>query len=109
MHKFRITLIVVLSLFAGSVFAQTVVSGTVTVLFASPGNQAFDSRQCTFFQINNVEPWYAISISDPGYESELILLRDSFEFSRPLSFLTYSGAQTCGWFPAYDLYIGTEH
>ena len=109
MRKCRIALTILLSLFASSALAQTEVTGTVTVLYASPGNQTFDSRQCTFFQVNSAEPWYAIPFTDPGYESELILLRDSFEFGRPLTFTTYPGALTCGWFSAFDLYMGTAY
>jgi|SRR5271170_2812466 len=109
MLNFRIALPIVLSLFASSAFAQTEVSGPVTVLYASPGNQMLDSRQCTFFQINSAKPWYGIPFSDPGYESELILLRDSFGSGRPLSFTTYPGALACGVYAAFDLYMGAAY
>ena len=107
--KFGVAFTMVLSLFASSSFAQTEVSGTVSVLYASPGSDFLDPRKCTFFQINNADPWYAIPFSDPGYESELILLRDSYIFGRTLNFTTYPGAPTCGWSSAYDIYIGTAH
>jgi hypothetical protein len=89
--------------------AQVDVSGPVTVLFSSPASSATDSRPCTFFQINAALPWYGIALSDPGYESELILLRDSLESQIPLTFTTYSGAVNCGAAIAYDLYLGMQH
>jgi len=106
MGKLGIAFAMILSLFSGSAFAQSQVSGKVTVLYAPPG-QAYDSRKCTFFQMNGGKNWYAIPFNDPGYESELILLRDSFLSGQTLTFVTEAIATTCGWFPAYDLYMGT--
>ena len=68
---FRLLIGLILSLLASSTSAQTIISGVVTALYASPGSQTFDPRQCTFFQVNNAGPWYAIPLNDPGYESEL--------------------------------------
>ena len=98
---FRLLIGLILSLLASSTSAQTIISGVVTALYASPGSQTFDPRQCTFFQVNNAGTWYAIPLNDPGYESELIILRDSFEFQRVIGFTTYPGYLVCGWHSAY--------
>jgi hypothetical protein len=109
MRTFPVLLALTLSLFASSTSAQTPISGVVTALYASPGSQAFDPRQCTFFQVNNALQWYAIPLNDPGYESELIILRDSFEFQRVIGFWTYSAYPVCGSASAFDLYAGTPN
>jgi hypothetical protein len=93
--------------YANHTSAQTLITGVVTVLFASPGSQAFDSRQCTFFQVNNAEPWYAIPLNDPGYESELFIIRDSFQFQHVIGFWTSPAYPVCGLSSAYDLFAGT--
>jgi hypothetical protein len=107
--KSPITLAIILSFLSSSGFAQIIyVTGPVTALYTSPG-QIFDTRNCTFFQVNNSQPWYAIPFSDPGYEGELIILRDSFEFSRNITFATDPAIPTCGLASAFDLFVGTAH
>jgi hypothetical protein len=106
----RIKIVIILTLmYASPTSAQTLITGVVTVLYASPGSQPLDPRQCTFFQVNNAEPWYAIPLNDPGYESELIIIRDSFEFQHVIGFVTYPAYPVCGADPAYDLFVGTPH
>jgi len=50
MRAFGILLALILSLLASSASAQTIISGVVAALYASPGCQLFEPRQCTFFQ-----------------------------------------------------------
>jgi hypothetical protein len=96
-------------MYASPTSAQTYITGVVTALYASPGSQALDSRQCTFFQVNNAQPWYAISLNDPGYESELIIIRDSFEFQHAIGFATYPAYPVCGSASVSGLFAGTPN
>jgi len=110
MRVSRALIVIILALmYASPTSAQTLITGVVTVLYASPGNQALDSRQCTFFEVNNAQPWYAIPLNDPGYESELIIIRDSFEFQHVIGFVTSPAYPVCGCASAYDLYAGTPN
>ena len=101
MRKLSLAFLLVFGL---PIAAMAQIPGPVTVIYASPGS-AGDTRQCTFFQINNAKPWYAVPLSDAGYESEMIILRDSFEFTKPISFEV--GPAVCGVITAVNLFIGT--
>ena len=108
MQVSRALILIILTLmWASPTSAQALITGVVTALYASPGSQALDPRQCTFFQVNNAQPWFAIPLNDPGYESELIIIRDSFEFQHVIGFTTF-WASPCGSY-AYDLYVGTPN